>query len=461
MGTSASARPRTVYVKTWGCQMNEYDSRKMVDILHDRCQFEAVSEPEGADLILMNTCSVREKAQEKVFSELGRWRKIKQLRPDVVIGVGGCVASQEGELLRRRAPWVDIVFGPQTLHRLPEMFESVRTNKRAVVDISFPAVEKFDELAPARRDGVAAYVSIMEGCSKYCSFCVVPYTRGREVSRDWRGVVAEIDDLSRLGVREVCLLGQNVNAWRGHDEAGRPADFAWLLKLVSAVDGIDRIRYTTSHPLEMTAGLVEAHSTVSSLMPFVHLPVQSGSDKILAAMKRGYTVLEYKNIIRQLRRARTDVSLSSDFIVGFPGESEDDHRQTMALAEEIFFDHSYSFVYSARPGTPAAALPNQVKPDIAARRLQELQELLAEQSRRSRQALAGTTAELLVEMMPDNAPDERIKMRGRTPCNRVVYIPTDPALQGQLVQVRISAVTAGALEGAIIGDGADRSTVVS
>ena len=443
------APPRTVFIKTWGCQMNEYDSQKMLDILHEHCQLRSVDDPGDADVILMNTCSVREKAQEKVFSMLGRWRDLKRRRDNVVIGVGGCVASQEGELLRQRAPWVDIVFGPQTLHRLPEMLRSLGESREPIVDISFPMVEKFDQLPPPRRDGVSAYVSIMEGCSKYCSFCVVPYTRGREVSRDWRGIVAEIVELAHRGVREVCLLGQNVNAWTGTDERGRAVDFAWLLTLVDGIDGIARIRYTTSHPREMSEGLVRAHSRVPKLMPFVHLPVQSGSDRILAAMKRGYTALEYKAIIRALRRARPDISLSSDFIVGFPGESEADHAQTIKLIEEIGFDHSYSFAYSPRPGTPAASLPNPVDAEVVSRRLQQMQELLRAQSRASRQALVGATVELLVESRPKDSGADA-PLHGRTPCNRAISLDASDALQGQVVSARISETAADGLFGQVL-----------
>ena len=445
----------TVYIRTWGCQMNEYDSQKMLDILRHKCRLLPVDQPDQADLILMNTCSVREKAQEKVFSELGRYRKIKSKRPQVIIGVGGCVASQEGDLLRERAPWVDIVFGPQTLHRLPDLIDHVRDKKQAVTDISFPKVEKFDELILPEGGQTSAFVSIMEGCSKYCSFCVVPYTRGREVSRSYAGIVAEISHLADLGYREVTLLGQNVNAWQGYDEANRPVDFAWLIKLIDGIEGIERIRYTTSHPLEMTDRLIQAHETVAKLMPFLHLPVQAGADRVLARMKRGYTVLEYKAIIRKLRQHCPDISLSSDFIVAFPGESDAEHGATMKLVEDIGFDHSYSFIYSPRPGTPASSLPDQVDLKIAKQRLQQLQDLLKEQSRASRAKLYGQQTQLLIDDACEATEAGQV-WRGRTPCNRAVRVHSPLNLSRQLVQVVVKSSTKDGLVGELVQSPSDK-----
>ena len=353
--------PLKLYVKTHGCQMNEYDSAKMLDVLGVSHGVELTEDPEQADVLLLNTCSVREKAQEKVFSQLGHWRAIKARRAGVVIGVGGCVASQEGEALRERAPFVDIVFGPQTLHRLPEMVEQVRRQQVAVVDVSFPEIEKFDNLPAPRAEGATAFVSIMEGCSKYCTFCVVPYTRGEEISRPFDDVLAEVAQLAAQGVREVTLLGQNVNAYRGPMHDGTVADLALLIEYVAAIDGIDRIRFTTSHPVEFSDRLIQAYADIPELVSHLHLPVQSGSDRVLALMKRGHTVLEYKAKIRRLREIRPDLSLSSDFIIGFPGESEADFEATMDLVEALGFDHSFSFVYSRRPGTPAASLPDDVQ----------------------------------------------------------------------------------------------------
>ncbi|KAB0772126.1 tRNA (N6-isopentenyl adenosine(37)-C2)-methylthiotransferase MiaB, partial [Pseudomonas aeruginosa] len=347
---------KKLFIETHGCQMNEYDSSRMADLLGEHQALEVTENAAEADVILLNTCSIREKAQEKVFSKLGMWRELKQQNPDLVIGVGGCVASQEGAAIRERAPYVDVVFGPQTLHRLPEMIDAARSTRKPQVDVSFPEIEKFDRLPEPRVDGPTAFVSVMEGCSKYCSFCVVPYTRGEEVSRPFDDVIAEVIHLAENGVREVTLLGQNVNGFRGLTHDGRLADFAELLRVVAAVDGIERIRYTTSHPLEFSDALIQAHAEVPELVKFIHLPVQSGSDRVLAAMKRNHTVLEYKSRIRKLKAAVPDICISSDFIVGFPGETEKDFEQTMKLVEDVGFDFSFSFIYSARPGTPAADL---------------------------------------------------------------------------------------------------------
>ncbi|HEY9198682.1 MAG TPA: tRNA (N6-isopentenyl adenosine(37)-C2)-methylthiotransferase MiaB, partial [Gammaproteobacteria bacterium] len=364
---------KKLYIKTFGCQMNEYDSAKIADVLGVSHGLTPTQVPEEADVLLLNTCSIREKAQEKVFSQLGLWREWKQARPELVIGVGGCVASQEGAALRERAPYVDLVFGPQTLHRLPDMLRELRSERHAVVDVSFPEIEKFDALPAPRADGPTAFVSIMEGCSKYCTFCVVPYTRGEEVSRPFDDILAEIVALAEQGVREVTLLGQNVNAYRGVMHDGAIADLALLIHYIAAIDGIGRIRYTTSHPLEMSDSLIQAYREVPELVSHLHLPVQSGSDRILALMKRKHTALEYKAIIRRLREARPDLSLSSDFIIGFPGETETDFAATMSLIEELRFDHSFSFIYSARPGTPAASLPDDVGLDEKKARLARLQ----------------------------------------------------------------------------------------
>jgi len=382
--TETPASPKKLYIKTWGCQMNEYDSQKMGDVLDAANGMTLTDNAEEADVILLNTCSIREKAQEKVFSQLGQWKELKRHKPDLLIGVGGCVASQEGAAIRERAPFVDLVFGPQTLHRLPEMLSEVRREGHAVVDISFPEIEKFDNLPEPRADGVTAYVSIMEGCSKYCTFCVVPYTRGEEVSRPFDDVLAEVAQLAAQGVREVNLLGQNVNSYRGAMDDGSVADLAFLIEFVAAIDGIERIRFTTSHPVEFTDRLIEAYRNVPKLASFLHLPVQSGSDRILAAMKRGHTALEYKSKIRKLREARPDICLSSDFIIGFPGETEADFAATMKLIRDIGFDQSYSFVYSARPGTPAASMEDDTPLDEKKERLQRLQELINPGTRHQR-----------------------------------------------------------------------------
>jgi tRNA-2-methylthio-N6-dimethylallyladenosine synthase len=437
-----------LYIRTFGCQMNEYDSEKMTDVLGQAVAggVETTDDPATADIVLFNTCSVREKAQEKVFSDLGRIRQLKRERPDLLIGVGGCVASQEGANIVRRAPYVDVVFGPQTLHRLPELIEARRRTGRAQVDVSFPSIEKFDHLPPARVDGASAFVSIMEGCSKYCSFCVVPYTRGEEVSRPFEDVLTEVAGLAQQGVREVTLLGQNVNAYVGAtaEADDGPADFATLLEYVAEIPGIDRIRYTTSHPREFTQRLIDAHASIPKLAGHVHLPVQSGSDRILAAMKRGYTVLEYKSVIRRLRAARPDVSISTDFIVGFPGETEDDFERTMKLIDDVGFDASFSFVYSPRPGTPAADLPDDTPAPVKLARLQQLQAAIEANARRIGEAMVGTIQAVLVE-----GPSRRDagELSGRTGNNRVVNFPGPPRLAGQLVDVRIVSALPHSLRG--------------
>jgi tRNA-2-methylthio-N6-dimethylallyladenosine synthase len=436
-----------LYLRTFGCQMNEYDSAKMVDVLGQSQAggIEMTDDPALADIVLYNTCSVREKAQEKVFSDLGRLRALKKERPGMVIGVGGCVASQEGANIVSRAPYVDVVFGPQTLHRLPALIDARRRTGRAQVDISFPEIEKFDHLPPARVEGASAFVSIMEGCSKYCSFCVVPYTRGEEVSRPFEDVLVEVAGLAEQGVREVTLLGQNVNAYLGATGAGdETADFAMLLDYVAEMPGIERIRYTTSHPLEFTQRLIDAHGSTPKLAGHVHLPVQSGSDRVLAAMKRGYTVLEYKSIIRRLRAARPDVSITSDFIVGFPGETEADFERTMALIEDIGFDGSFSFIYSSRPGTPAADLADDTPQSQKLERLRRLQAATDAHARRISAAMVGTMQRVLVEGPSKKDPGE---LAGRTENNRVVNFAGAPRLVGQLVDLRIGLALPHSLRG--------------
>jgi len=436
-----------LYLRTFGCQMNEYDSAKMVDVLGQSQAggIEMTDDPALADIVLYNTCSVREKAQEKVFSDLGRLRALKKERPGMVIGVGGCVASQEGANIVSRAPYVDVVFGPQTLHRLPALIDARRRTGRAQVDISFPEIEKFDHLPPARVEGASAFVSIMEGCSKYCSFCVVPYTRGEEVSRPFEDVLVEVAGLAEQGVREVTLLGQNVNAYLGATGVGdETADFAMLLDYVAEMPGIERIRYTTSHPLEFTQRLIDAHGSIAKLAGHVHLPVQSGSDRVLAAMKRGYTVLEYKSIIRRLRAARPDVSITSDFIVGFPGETEADFDRTMALIEDIGFDGSFSFVYSSRPGTPAADLADDTPQSLKLERLRRLQAATDAHARRISAAMVGTMQRVLVEGPSRKDPGE---LAGRTENNRVVNFAGAPRLVGHLVDLRIGAALPHSLRG--------------
>ena len=425
---------KKVFVKTFGCQMNEYDSDKMVDVLQAAEGYEPTGNVDEADLILFNTCSVREKAQEKVFSDLGRVKHLKA--KGVLIGVGGCVASQEGAAIIERAPYVDVVFGPQTLHRLPEMLAKRSQQRRPQVDISFPEIEKFDHLPPPRKEGASAFVSIMEGCSKYCSYCVVPYTRGEEVSRPFDDVLIEVAGLAGQGVKEVTLLGQNVNAYRGAmGGTGEVADFALLIEYVAEIPGIERIRYTTSHPNEFTQRLVDVYGTVPKLVSHLHLPVQHGSDRILMAMKRGYTAMEYKSTIRKLRAVRPGISLSSDFIVGFPGETEDDHARTMKLIEDIGFDNSFSFVYSARPGTPAANLPDDTPQSVKLHRLQQLQAAIDANARRIGQSRVGTLQRILVEGPSRKDPNE---LMGRTECNRIVNFQGAPRLVGQMIDVRIT-----------------------
>ncbi len=428
--------------------MNEYDSSKMVDILSEAHGYELTSDESEADLLLLNTCSVREKAQEKVFHQLGRWRQLKIERPGLKIGVGGCVASQEGAAIARRAPYVDIIFGPQTLHRIPELISDDKTASGPRIDISFPEIEKFDRLPEPSVDGPSAFVSIMEGCSKYCSFCVVPYTRGEEVSRPLRPVLREIYQLAAKGVREVNLLGQNVNAYRGSLDDGQVADLAYLIRLIAELDGIDRIRYTTSHPLEFSDALIDVYGEVKELVNHLHLPVQSGSDRILAKMKRGYTALEYKSRIRKLRALRPDISLSSDFIVGFPGETEDDFAATMQLIEDVGFDHSFSFIYSARPGTPAADLPDETPMAVKKERLSILQARLGEQAHQISKAMVGSIQKILVTGVSKKDPGQ---LQGRTENNRVVnFSATDSGLQGEFVHVEIGEALPNSLRGRLV-----------
>jgi tRNA-2-methylthio-N6-dimethylallyladenosine synthase len=435
--------PRKLYIRTFGCQMNAYDSEKMADVLHAGEGMEQTGDPAQADVILFNTCSVREKAQEKVFTDLGRARELKAARPEVLIGVGGCVASQEGAAIIARAPYVDLVFGPQTLHRLPQMIEARRKTGLPQVDISFPEIEKFDHLPPARVDGPSAFVSVMEGCSKYCSFCIVPYTRGEEVSRPLDDVLADVAELAQRGVREVTLLGQNVNAWRepaaGPDAAG---DFALLLDYVAAIPGVERIRYTTSHPREFSDRLIAAHARLPQLAQHVHLPVQSGSDRVLAAMKRGYSALEYKSIVRRLRRACPQISITSDFIVGFPGETDEDFRQTLQLAQSMQFDGSYCFIYSQRPGTPAAALPDDVPAEVKNERVRTLQAQVDAQADAVSRAMIGSRQRVLV-----TGPSKRdaSELAARTSNNRVVNFPGAARLIGTLIDVEITEARAHTL----------------
>ena len=433
---------KKLYLRTFGCQMNEYDSGKIADVMRAAEGLEPTADPADADLIVFNTCSVREKAQEKVFADLGRVKHLKGARPGVMIAVGGCVASQEGPAIVERAPYVDVVFGPQTLHRLPELLARRRATGEAQVDVSFPEIEKFDRLPPARVEGAAAFVSIMEGCSKYCSFCVVPYTRGEEVSRPFEDIVAEV---AALGAKEVTLLGQNVNAWRGTIE-GAPADFAELLRYIHELP-LERIRYTTSHPREFTQRLIDAHRDLHKLAPHVHLPVQSGSDRVLAAMKRGYTSLEYRSIVRRLRAARPEVSLSSDFIVGFPGETEADFQATLKLVRELDFDASFVFVYSPRPGTPAADLPDQVPHAEKIERLQRVQARLDGQARAFSEAMVGSTQRVLVEGFSRKLDTE---LQGRTANNRVVNFPGAPSLIDTYVDLRITAALPHSLRGEVL-----------
>ena len=436
-----------VFVKTHGCQMNEYDSAKMVDVLAAVHGMQLTGSVEEADVLLLNTCSIREKAQEKVFSQLGQWRELKASRPDIIIGVGGCVASQEGEALRERAPFVDLVFGPQTLHRLPAMIAAVRGGHASVIDVSFPEIEKFDNLPAPRAEGPTAFLSVMEGCSKYCTFCVVPYTRGEEVSRPFDDLIAEAVSLAAQGVREINLLGQNVNAYRGCMADGSTADLALLITYIAAIDGIDRIRYTTSHPLEMSDSLINVYAEVPELVSHLHLPVQSGSDRILAAMKRNHTALEYKSRIRRLREARPDISLSSDFIVGFPGETDRDFDNTMQLIQDIGFDQSFSFIYSRRPGTPAAQLSDDVPMVTKKQRLARLQARINAMAAQISAAMVGSEQRILVEGRSKKDPAD---MAGRTENNRVVNFRGGPDLIGRFVQVRISRAMPNSLRGELL-----------
>ena len=435
---------KKLYIKTMGCQMNEYDSDKMADVLRASHGYELTDTPEDADLLLVNTCSIREKAQEKVFSELGRWRALKQKKPDLRIGVGGCVASQEGSGITQRAPFVDMVFGPQTLHRLPQMIDGVAKNGKPVVDISFPEIEKFDRLPEPRAEGATAFVSIMEGCSKYCSFCVVPYTRGEEISRPFDDVITEVASLAEQGVREVNLLGQNVNAYRGPMHDGGIADLATLIYYVAVIEGIDRIRFTTSHPVEFTDSLIQAYAEVPKLASYLHLPVQHGSDRILSAMKRGHTVLEYKQKIRKLREARPDISLSSDFIIGFPGETDRDFEALMNLIAEIGFDQSFSFIYSARPGTPAASLADDTPAAVKKQRLQILQARINQQAMQISQGMVGSTQRVLVEKLSKKSASQ---VAGRTENNRWVNFDADPSCIGEFVDVLITEALPNSLRG--------------
>ena len=442
-----------LYIQTNGCQMNEYDSDKMRDVLKASHGFELIDDPKQADVLLLNTCSVREKAQEKVFSALGKWRKIKDKRPDVIIGVGGCVASQEGAAIQTRAPFVDIVFGPQTLHRLPQLLDQARNKKERVVDVSFPEIEKFDALPEPRAEGPKAYVSVMEGCSKYCTFCVVPYTRGEEISRPLNDVIAEITTLAKQGVREVNLLGQNVNAYRGAMDDGDIADFALLLNYVAGIEGIGRIRFTTSHPIEFTDSLIEAFAEIPQLVDHLHLPVQSGSDHILSLMKRGHTRADYIETIRKLRQVRPNIYLSSDFIIGFPGETDAEFEQTMSLVEEIGFDLSYSFVYSQRPGTPAADMPDDVPAEVKKHRLERFQQRINEMTAAISNSMINTVQTVLVEGPAKKNP---LQMQGRTENNRVVNFIGHPRLAGQFVDVLITEALPNSLRGRMVDSSADK-----
>jgi tRNA-2-methylthio-N6-dimethylallyladenosine synthase len=438
-----------LYIRTFGCQMNEYDSSKMAEVLADSHQLEQTDIAEEADVLLLNTCSIREKAQEKVFHQLGRWKRWKDERPDLIIGVGGCVASQEGEAIRQRAPYVDLIFGPQTLHRLPAMLEEVKISRKPRIDISFPEIEKFDNLPAPQADGPTAFVSVMEGCSKYCTFCVVPYTRGEEVSRPVGSILREIRQLAAQGVREVNLLGQNVNAYQGIIEGEETADLALLIHYVAAIEGIERIRFTTSHPVEFSDSLIEAFAEVPELVSHLHLPVQSGSDRILTMMKRGHTAAEYLDKIRRIKAVRPDISLSSDFIVGFPNETDADFQATMDLINEVEFDHSFSFIYSARPGTPAAAFHDSVPDAVKKERLQIMQQRLRELEDMHAKAMVGTTQRILVEREAQRGEGD---MAGRTENNRVINFQGDPSLIGQFVDVLVEQAFSNSLRGKLLTD---------
>jgi len=439
---------RKLYIKTFGCQMNEYDSAKMRDVLADSHGLQQVEEPEDADVLLLNTCSIREKAQEKVFSQLGRWKNWKDKKPDLIIGVGGCVASQEGDIIRQRAPYVDLVFGPQTIHRLPMMLNEIESKRNPVMDISFPEIEKFDHLPEPKAEGPTAFVSIMEGCSKYCTFCVVPYTRGEEVSRPFDDVLAEVAMLAAQGVREVNLLGQNVNAYQGEMvDSEEKADLALLITYVAAIEGIDRIRFTTSHPVEFSDRLIDVYAEVPELVSFVHLPIQSGSDMTLAAMKRGHTAIEYKSKIRRLREKRPGITISSDFIIGFPGETDKDFEDTMKLIDDVGFDMSFSFIYSARPGTPASAFEDDVEMETKKQRLQRLQNRISEQAAEISEAMIGTEQRILVER---KARKNEGELAGRTENNRVVNFVGPEHLIGRFVNVHITEAFTNSLRGEFV-----------
>ena len=442
-----------LYIQTHGCQMNEYDSSRMADLLDASHGLELTDRPEDADVLLLNTCSIREKAQEKVFSELGRWKQLKAKKPDLIIGVGGCVASQEGEAIRQRAPYVDVVFGPQTLHRLPNLINEARSDKGFAIDVSFPEIEKFDRLPEPSVDGPTAFVSIMEGCSKYCTFCVVPYTRGEEVSRPLADVLAEVRHLASLGVREVNLLGQNVNAYRGDDGEGGLCDLAELIVLISRIDGIGRIRFTTSHPVEFSDSLIAVYDEVPALVSHLHLPVQSGSDRILAMMKRNHTVLEYKSKLRRLKKLRPDISFSSDFIIGFPGETDADFEATMNLIADIGFDTSFSFIYSARPGTPAADLPDDVPMEVKNQRLALLQQRIRQHAMEISRRMVGSRQRVLVEGVSKKDPGE---LRGRTENNRVVNFRAPMDWIGHFVELTITEALPNSLRGAEVSLSDDR-----
>ncbi|MFN3882814.1 MAG: tRNA (N6-isopentenyl adenosine(37)-C2)-methylthiotransferase MiaB [Nitrincola lacisaponensis] len=444
---------KKLFIKTHGCQMNEYDSSRMADLLGESHALELTDNPEEADILLLNTCSIREKAQDKVFHQLGRWRKLKEVRPELIIGVGGCVASQEGHAIRDRAPYVDMIFGPQTLHRLPEMINESRKGSVGIVDISFPEIEKFDSLPAPRAEGAEAFVSVMEGCSKYCTFCVVPYTRGEEVSRPLQDVLNECQELAEQGVREVNLLGQNVNAYRGTVPGEDEADLAELIRRVAAIDGIDRIRFTTSHPVEFSDSLIQVYAEVPELVSHLHLPVQSGSDRILMAMKRGHTALEYKSKLRRIRKLRPEISFSSDFIIGFPGETEADFQATMKLIEEIGFDASFSFIYSRRPGTPAADLPDTVSEDEKKQRLSLLQHRITQQAMAISRRMVGNIERILVNGYSKKDPGQ---LSGRTENNRVVNFRSDnPDLIGHFADVKIVQAYANSLVGELISSELD------
>ena len=444
---------KKLFIKTHGCQMNEYDSARMADLLGESHKLELTDNPEEADVLLLNTCSIREKAQEKVFHQLGRWRLLKEKKPGLMIGVGGCVASQEGEAIRDRAPFVDMIFGPQTRHRLPEMIEDTRGGKVGIVDVSFPEIEKFDHLPAPKVEGAEAFVSVMEGCSKYCTFCVVPYTRGEEVSRPLDDVITEVVELAEQGVREVNLLGQNVNAYRGATHDGDTADLAELIRNVAAVEGIDRIRFTTSHPVEFTDSLIEVYDEVPELVSHLHLPVQSGSDKILMAMKRGHTAIEYKSKLRRIKEKRPEISFSSDFIIGFPGESDDDFAATMKLIEDIGFDTSFSFIYSRRPGTPAADLPDTVTEETKKQRLHILQSRITQNALQISRRMVGSTQRILVNGYSKKDPGQ---LSGRTENNRVVNFRSDnPDLIGHFADVKIVEAYPNSLIGELVGSELD------